>query len=319
MGPRDRPEPPPLLTNRTPKHGCPVYAYNFGRMRTFVRLLLRLLFVGVAAAALLALAERGRSAHADALPPITTPTLPAAPAPSPPTTPSLPAPPPLPAPPTPPVTAPTAPAPPSLPAPTLPSSPVPALPALPSVDAPAPPAAPTPALPGVPDVPGAPTVDSGSVTGITGPLPSVPDVAPSEPLLPDLPAVPAVPDLPTPLDRVLELAAAPVPGPPAPAGTADHAPTTPVAEPAPARFDPFEAGSFLVGVDTGLTPARGPPAEAPGSPHPCPGGGSSHPNRTDPAAFLHPATDDASRRAGSLAEARAYASTLLRDPLLRPD
>jgi len=292
-------------------------------MKTFVRLLPRLLLLGVAAA-LLVLAERGRTAHADALPSITTPAPPAAPALPLPTTPSL-APPPLPPGP-PPVIAPTAPAPPPLPAPTVPSPPVPTLPPLPSVAAPAPPDAPAPAptalpgLPGAPDVPAPPPVDPGMLTAIMGPLPGVPDVAPPDPLLPDLPTVPDLPRVPTPLDRVLELVGV-VPAADAPAlvNGADRAPSTLVATPAPSRLDPRQPGGFLVALDLSFAPARGPPANAPGSPHPCPAGGSSHPTRADPAAFVDPATGDASCRAGSLAEARAYASTSPRDPLLRPD
>jgi hypothetical protein len=282
-------------------------------MRAFVRLLPRLLFLAVAAAALLVLAERARSAHADALPPITAPAPPEAPSLSPTPLPSLPAPPP--------VTPPSLSAPSPLPA--LPSPPVLTAPTLPGVIVPALPGVPTPpdltGAPAAPEVPGAPAVDPESVTGILGPLPGVPEVAPPEPLLPDLPAVPEVPDVPVPLDRVLELGATPAPDAPAPANAPDRAPAQLLADPSASRADARDVFPVVFGGEVGIAPARGPPVGAPGSPHPCPGGGSSHPNRTDPAAFLDPAADEASRRAGSLAEARAYASTLLRDPLLRPD
>src|SRR5262249_19439940 len=118
---------------------------------------------------------------------------------------------------------------------------------------------------------------------------------------------------------VLGLAAAPAPGAPAPAGVPDRSPSTLVAQPAQWRVDPGVAIGVLVDVDAGLAPARAPPDGASGSAHPCPGGGSLHPTRTDPAAFPDPATRGASRGAGLLAEARVYTSTSLRDPLLRPD
>lgn len=290
-------------------------------MRAFVRLLPRLLLLAFAAAALLVLAERERSAHADALPPRTTPGPSADPAPPPFTTPPPPAPPPRP-----PHLVVAPPSPPQLPVPTPPSPPIPTLPTLPPVDTPAPPGSPVPAppelggLPGVPEAPGTPFVDAGGLTGIAGPLAGMPEVeAPEPPLLPELPAVPDVPNVPPPLDRVLELVAAPASGAPAPAGVPDRPPSTLVSQPAPWRVDPGVAIGVLVDVDAGLAPARAPPDGASGSAHPCPGGGSPHPTRTDPAAFPDPATRGASRGAGLLAEARVYTSTSLRDPLLRPD
>jgi len=153
-------------------------------------------------------------------------------------------------------------------------------------------------LPNVPDVPGVPEV-------------SAPAAA-----LPDLPELP---DPAIPLDGVLELSAAPAPAAPVPADALDRAPSVPVADPAPSRVELAETGELLAGIDVGFPPARGPPIEAPGSPHPCPGGGSPHPTRADPVAYLSPGADHASRRAALLADARVYASTLLRDPLLRPD
>jgi hypothetical protein len=149
-----------------------------------------------------------------------------------------------------------------------------------------------------------------------GPLPDVPEVSPPDPALPDLSELP---DPALPLDGVLELSAAPAPAAPAPADALDRAPSVPVADPAPSRVELVEVGELLAGIDVGFPPARAPPTETPGSPHPCPGGGSPHPTRADPAAYLSPGADHASRRAGLLAEARVYASTLLRDPLLRPD
>jgi hypothetical protein len=240
-------------------------------MRAFVRLLPRLLLLGVAAAALLVLAERERSAHAEVLPPVTTPEPPAAP-------------------------------------------PVPTLPTLPSVDAPAPPAPLVPAPAAAPD--------PGSLTGAVGPLPDVPEVAPPESLLPDLPALPALPDVPDvrmTLDRLLELGAAPAPDPPAAANVPAGVPSTLLADPVSAPFDPSEPGGFAVGAGIDVTVARAPPAQAPGSPHPCPGGGSPHPTQTDAAAPPEPAASAAPRRAGSRTDARACATTVLCDPLLRPD
>ena len=53
-------------------------------------------------------------------------------------------------------------------------------------------------------------------------------------------------------------------------------------------------GGLFAGTDIGFPPAGAPPNDAPGSPHPCPGGGSSHPTRGwDPAALLPPGADDA--------------------------
>jgi len=153
-----------------------------------------------------------------------------------------------------------------------------------------------------------------------GPLPVVPDVSPPDPVLPDLPPVPDLPDVPTPLDRVLELVGVvPAADAPAPVNAADRAPATLGAESAPSRFDPTDAGGILVALDLSFAPTRGPPANAPGAPHPCPAGGSPHPTRSDPAAFVDPGTGDASCCAGSLDEACVYASTSPRDPLLRPD
>jgi len=147
-------------------------------------------------------------------------------------------------------------------------------------------------------------------------VPDVPEVSPPEAALPDLPELP---DPAIPLDGVLELSAPPALAPSVPADALDRAPSVPVADPAPTSFELAETGELVAGIDTGFPPPRGPPTGAPGSPHPCPGGGSPHPTRADPAAYLSPGADHASRRARMLAEARVYASTLLRDPVLRPD
>ncbi len=279
-------------------------------MRTFVRLLPRLLLLGVAAAALLVLAERERSAHADALPPITPPELPTVPPPPPVAPPTLPEPPALP-----PV---TAPAPPVVPSITVPVPPIstPAPPTVPPGGLPAPAEPDPPAAPDVPAGPGVPGIDPGPLTGIVGPLPDVPEVSTPEPLLPELPEIP---DPAIPLPGVLDLLSAPAPTAPLPADAPGLAPSVPVPGPAPSRVDPTEIGGSIVGIEVGVVTARAPPTEVPGSPRPCPGGGSPRPTRTDPAAFPAPGTVEATRRAGLLAEARAYASALLRDPLLRPD
>jgi len=191
-----------------------------------------------------------------------------------------------------------------------------AVPEVPAPGAPAVPSAPEPpSLPTGPDVPG---IEPGRVAGTVGPLPDVPEmpeVSAPEAALPDLPELP---DPAIPLDGVLELSAAPAPAAPVPADALDRAPSVPVADPAPSRVELVETGELLAAIDVGFAPARAPPSDVPGSPHPCPGGGSSHPTRADPAAYLSPGADQASRQAGLLAEARVYASTLRRDPLLRP-
>jgi len=230
------------------------------------------------------LAERAQDAQAQTTDPPAVPAVPSVPPPD-----------------LPPVTAPP-------PPPALPPAPEPALPPAPSP----PPAIPLPAPP-APTVPG---IDPGGVTGTVGPLPDVPEVSAPEATLPELPEVP-VPAVP--LETVLDLRAAPAPATPAPMNAPDRAPSVPVPDPAPSRVVMLETGGLLAGIDFGFPPARGPPADAPGSPHPCPGGGSTHPTRPDQAALLPPGADDASRRAGLHAEARTYASALLRDPLLRPD
>ena len=134
-----------------------------------------------------------------------------------------------------------------------------------------------------------------------------------------LPQLPKLPDPVVPLERVLDLTAAPAPVAPPPANAPDLAPSVPVPDPAPSHVALVGTGGLFADIDIGSPPARAPPIGAPGSPHPCPGGGSTHPTRPDPAALLPPGADDASRQAGLLAEARAYASALLFDPLLRPD
>ncbi|HKH25858.1 MAG TPA: hypothetical protein VKB11_01840 [Acidimicrobiia bacterium] len=291
-------------------------------MRTIVRVLPRLVVLGAAGGALLVLAQRAQDANAQV--------------PDPPAVPSVPAPdlPPVGAPPVPelpPVPAPTLPPAPDLPpAPAVPPSlplPAPPVPTVPAVPAPELPGIPSPALPDAPGTPAPPAVpgfDPGDVTGAVAPLPEVPAVSPPDASLAELPEPPDLPELPdpaAPLDGVLELTAAPIPAPPGRADSPARAPSTPVADPAPSRAGITGTGTdgAIGGVDVGFAPARAPPTEVPGSPHPCPGGGSTQPTRADPAAFLPPGADAASRRAGLLAEARAYASALIRDPLLRPD
>src|SRR5207248_9053362 len=99
---------------------------GFGRMRTIVRVLPRLVLVGVAGGALLVLAGRAQEAHAQAsdppaapawpsvpsadLPPVTTPPPTTPPAPAPPPVPEAPSPPTVSSPPAVPVPTPTAPA-----------------------------------------------------------------------------------------------------------------------------------------------------------------------------------------------------------------
>ena len=266
--------------------------------------------LGVAGGALLVLAERAQDAQAQTIDPPVAPTIP-----------------PLPPLDLPPVSAPPAPEPPPVPAPALPQAPnvppalplpAPPVPTAPAVAVPEVPAPVPPVVPPAPDVPGAPAagipgIDPHHVTGTVGPLPDVPEVSPPEATLPELPN-PAVP-----LDGLLDLSAAPPSAAPAPVNAPDLAPSAPVADTAPSRFVLIETGGLLAGIDFGVPPARGPPADVPGSPRPCPGGGSTHPTRADPAALLPTGADDASRQAGLLVEARAFESALLLDPLLRPD
>jgi hypothetical protein len=274
-------------------------------MRTFVRLLPRLLLLGVAATALLVLAGRERPAHAEAIPPVTPP-LPASPAPGP----SLEA---------------TVPALSPPPGPTLPLPTLPTVPAPPSLHAPPPlPPSPAPASPEPPDPPvlralGAPAPDPAGLTGAVGPLSEVPEVVSPELVLPDLAPVTELLDLPTLLGRVVELVAAPALPAPTPANAPDRARAAPRIEPAASRVDVPETSAAPTGVDVGAAPARGPPPEPPGSLHPCSGGGAPYPTRAEPGMFSQRAAHDMSWRGGLLAEARAFGSTLLREPLLRPD
>jgi hypothetical protein len=266
--------------------------------------------LGVVGGALLVLADRAQDAQAQTLDPPAAPTIPAVPPLDlPPVTAPPTAPPPVPEPALPPT--PNVPPALPLPAPTLPTAPAVAAPEVP---APVPPVVPpAPDVPGAPAAPGIPGLDPHHVTGTVGPLPDVPEVSPPDATLPELP------DPVVPLDGLLDLSAAPPPAAPAPVNAPDLAPSVTVPDAARSRIALVETAGRLAGIDIGLPPARAPPPDAPGSPHPCPGGGSTHPTRADPAGLLPPGTDDASRRAGLLAEARAYASALLRDPLLRPD
>jgi len=190
-------------------------------------------------------------------------------------------------------------------------------------EAPAPGPAPVPSGPdilGAPAVPGTPVMHAGRVVATVAPLPNLPNVPDVPEVSPDA-ALRDLPELPDPaiaLDGVLELSAAPAPAVPVAADALDRAPSVPVADPAPSRVELAETGEPLAGIEVGFPPARDPPTEAPGSLHPCPGGGSLHPTRADTAAYLSSGADHASRRAELPADARVYASTLLRDPLLRP-
>src|SRR5438477_633425 len=103
----------------------------------------------------------------------------------------------------------------------------------------------------------------------------------SDPPATELPELPELPDPAIPLDGVLGLSAAPAPATPVPADALDRAPSVPVAGTAPSRVEFAETGEPLAGIDVGFPPARCPPTEAPGSPHPCPGGGSPHLTRAD--------------------------------------
>jgi hypothetical protein len=269
--------------------------------------------LGVAGGALLVLAERAQDAEAQTVDPPLAPTIPTVPEDLPPVTvPPAPAPPPVHAP-----ALPTAPnVPPALPLPARVAPTVPAA-AIPEVPAPVPPVVPpAPDVHGAPTAPGIRGIDPHRVSGTVGPLTDVPEVSTPEATLPELPELP---NPAVPLDGLLDLSAAPPSAAPAPVNAPDLAPSAPVADTAPSRFVSIETGGVLAGIDSGSPPARGPPSDAPGSPHRCPGGGSTHPTRADPAALLPPGADDASRQAGLLAEARGFASALLLDPLLRPD
>ena len=286
-------------------------------MRTIVRLLARLAVLGVAAGALFFVLDRARPA--DAIdPPIggdTIPELPAAdlPAPAPPPAPSLSPPPavPLPA-----VPAPAVPALPALTAvPAVPDGLVPAItapaPAPPegAPDAPAPPASPAPTPPQIPGV------DVEKITRAVGPLPAVPSVSAPEAELPELPALP---DEVPPLQGLLDVVAV-TPYAPAPEVALDRAPTVAAPEPARSRAEVFDTGWTIPAFALAHAPARAPPPPPQPPFRSCPGGGTSHTSRADWAGSLPSGTDDATRRAALFADARSYASTLLLDPVLRPD
>jgi hypothetical protein len=278
-------------------------------MRTIVRLLPRLLVLGVAAGALFLVLDRARPAHAVdppvggdtiGLPPA--PELPAVPAPAP---------------------APSIPPPPQ--APTLPEVPAPALPVVatapgglvPGSPPPLPPAppggptVPTPVWPAAPEVPG---VDLAKVTRALGPLPEVPSLVA---LAPELTELPALPDEAPPLKGLLDLVAAPPAAPPSPV-FADSAPAAPAPELDASRVGLSDPRWLDLVLGEGRAPARAPPTQRPSPLHPCPSGATSR-GCADPARLLPPGADDAARRAGLFADARAYVSALLFDPLLRPD
>ncbi len=290
-------------------------------MRTIVRLLPRLVMLGIAAGALFFVLDRVRPAHA-VDPPVgedAIPEPPAAdlPAPPPPTAPSVSAPPtvPLPA-----VPAPFLPTPPALPA-------VPAVPAVPDglvpgITAPAPavpdglvPAAPAPAPPPTPEIP---AIDVEKVTRALGPVPSVPSVPSVSAPEAELPQLPALSDELPPVRALLDLVAV-TPSTPAPVIALGRLTTVAVPEPARSGVGLFDTGWTIPVLDLAHAPARAPPPPPQSPIHSCPGGGTSHTSRTEWAGSLPSGADDASRRAALLADARSYASTLLLDPVLRPD
>jgi hypothetical protein len=253
-------------------------------MGTIVRLLPRLLLLGVAGAALLILADRAQEANAQA--------------PAPPSVANLP-------PDLPPGHAPalheqlpiTSSAPPTIPV-TLPA----ASSARSLADLPV-----LPAVPGLPDLPDLPD------------LPPLPDL-PTAPRLPDLPITSSASPTPTTLaDGVLGLGGAPKPAVPAATDAPFRAPSAPTDRLSPASVPSTDAGAIPAGRDIEVVAARAPPNETAPAPHPCPDGSTPHSTDGDQAGFLLSGVDDASTGAQSFDAARSCASALPRDPLLRPD
>lgn len=278
-------------------------------MGTIVRLLPRVCLLGVAAGAILILAERARDAHADV--------------PSPPS-----------------VTAPAL--------PDLATAPVVtgAVPLIPAVETPMPPAPRALSPPPVPDAPVAPVIDPSTVTGAVHALPDVPPVAPPAPLLPELPelaglpdvpllpelpALPQLPDVPLlpevpelpapspPSEGVLGLSASPGSIAPAPTAAPGRAATAPAAGPAPAPVASTDAGGTPARLDTDVVAPRAPPTETPPARHPCPDGQTPELTDADQAGYLLSGVNDAKPDAEPFDAARSCASALLRDPLVRPD
>jgi len=176
----------------------------------------------------------------------------------------------------------------------------------------------------IPDVPAtqAPTLPDG---------PSVDRNTLSPPLgdAPQLTAVPPLPDLPWPPSPLTpDLASEPPP--PDPAGIAAALPDAPYSvlspylAPAavltvpgePSTLAPPTAAGVLPLFDDASTPARAPPAQLPL--HPCPHGDTKHPSFGDSAVARSPCGNDAPLRDRLPADARAYASSSVLDPLLRP-
>jgi hypothetical protein len=174
------------------------------------------------------------------------------------------------------------------------------------------PATPTPALPVV-----VPTIDVNALTAVVGGVPQLPAVS----------ALAALPSSPPPVTPE----PSPDPQRPEPAQVAASLPEAPgsLASPhlAPAAVLPVPAaqstlvpttaaGTFPL-FDDSSTPVRAPPGQLPV--HPCPHGDTPHLSSADAAVVLTPCGNDAPLRTHLRADARAYASSSLVDPLLRPD
>jgi hypothetical protein len=290
-------------------------------MGTIVRLLPRLCLLGVAAGAILILAERAQDAHAQEHQPGPHAHAPAAPE-LPPVFTDHPRGPHV-----------------ATPAPAITLS-VPLI-SVPVVEAPAPPAPRALSPPHVPDAPDTPNVDARTVTGAVGTRPEVPPIGQPEPLLPELPELPELPGLPelpqlpdvpllpevrelsaplSPSEGVLGLSASPPSIATAPTAAPDRAATALAAAPAPAPVASTDAGGMPARLDIDVVSPRAPPSETPPpARHPCPDGQTPEPIDADQAGFLSSGVDDAKPAAESFDAALSCASALLRDPLLRPD
>jgi hypothetical protein len=190
---------------------------------------------------------------------------------------------------------------------------------------------PSPDLPGIPvpiaDLPRTPDVDPGGVVWSVGPLPVAPSVSAPDAALPELPELaqspltdgllPPVPPDPAPAAPE-PIGAGVFPDSPLPT-TGAAVPAAAVVPPAPEQsgFAPLDAGAVFAVFASGSAPARAPPTGAPL--RPCGGSGTPHSSRGDPVGSPPSGADLAIRRAGLLADSRSYASTLILDPVLRPD